>query len=193
MVWCTKPFLDWLPWSWLPRGFHLISSLLILHRYVLLINQTYLQLHDVHMSAYQIFTTLIIHNFIKKEEYRHLHGAVQEYMINLKERLVSMSHLDQLLMTLCSFWIGAKLNHYQYHLIWEPGCHRASFISNSQLDFTIYHSLLSFSFQKSKKNFYQMAKSLEFFFLIWYFDFWKLMSDSSLLNLKIFKFFFFLS
>jgi hypothetical protein len=25
-VWCTKPFLDWLPWSWLPKGSHLISS-----------------------------------------------------------------------------------------------------------------------------------------------------------------------
>ena len=104
------------------------------------ISTTFMMFTWVHIK---FFTTLIIHNFIKKEEYRHLHGAVREYMINLKERpQVSMSHLDQLLMTLCSFWIGARFNHYQYRLIWEPGCHRASFISNSQLDFTIYHSLL---------------------------------------------------
>jgi hypothetical protein len=41
----------------------------------------------------------------KKEEYQHLHGAVREYVINLKEKQqVSMSHLDQLSMTLCSFF-----------------------------------------------------------------------------------------
>jgi hypothetical protein len=53
----------------------------------------------------KFFTKLIIHNFYKKEEYRHLHGAVREYVINLKERpQVSMSHLDQLSMTLCLFF-----------------------------------------------------------------------------------------
>jgi len=57
------------------------------------------------MSVCKFFTKLIIYNFIKKEEYRHLHGAVREYMINLKERSqVSMSHPDRLLMTLCSFY-----------------------------------------------------------------------------------------
>jgi len=44
-VWCTKPFLDWLPWSWLPKGSHLISSC---------IKHTY-NLHDVLMSVSQIF------------------------------------------------------------------------------------------------------------------------------------------
>ena len=120
-----------------------ISSHLILYRYVLIKNQTYLQLMiliQVHIKFFHNTHQTQLH---KKEEYRHLHGAVREYVINLKEKpQVSMSHLDQLLMTLCSFWIGARINHYQYHLIWEPGCHRASFISNSQLDFTIYHSLL---------------------------------------------------
>ncbi len=71
-----------------------------------------------------------------------LHGAVREYVINLREtasvNVTSGPAVDDVLLI---FWIGAKLNHYQYHLIWEPGCHRASFISNSQLDFTVYHSI----------------------------------------------------
>ena len=66
------------------------------------ISTTFMMFSWVHIK---FFTTFIIHKFIKKEEYRHLHGAVREYMINLKERpQVSMSHLDQLLMTLCSFY-----------------------------------------------------------------------------------------
>ncbi len=45
------------------------------------------------------------YTILLKRGYRHLHGAVREYMINRKERpQVSMSHLDQLLMTLCSFY-----------------------------------------------------------------------------------------
>jgi hypothetical protein len=93
-----------------------------------------------------------------------------------------MSHLDQLLMTLCSFWIGARLNHYQYHLIWEPGCHQASFISNSQLS-SQYHGLFFIKFSKIQWNLHQMSKILNS--LIWYFDFWKLMDKGNLLNLKI--------
>jgi hypothetical protein len=119
-----------------------------------------------------------------KEEYRHLHGAVREYVINLKERpQVSMSHLDQLLVTLCSFWFGARLNHYQYHLTCEPGCHRASFISNSQLDFTIPWFVF-IKFSKVQWNLHQMAKK-SWILLIWFFYFWKLMDEGSLLNLKI--------
>jgi hypothetical protein len=119
----------------------------------------------------------------KKEEYRHLHGAVREYVNNLKEKpQVSMSHLDQLSMTLCSFWIGARLNHYQYHLIWEPGCHRTSFISNSQRS-SQYHGLFFIKFSKIQWNFHQTSKILNS--LIWYFDFWKLMDEGNLLNLKI--------
>ncbi len=122
------------------------------------------------MSAYQIFHKTHHAQLHKKEEYRHLHGAVREYVINLKEKpQVSMSHLDQLVVTLCSFWFGARFNHYQYHLIWEPGCHRASFISNSQLDFTIFHSLFIFSFQKSKEIFIKWQKSLELFNSIFWF------------------------
>jgi hypothetical protein len=62
-------------------------------------------IHDVLMSASQIFHKTHHTQLYKKRGYRHLHGAVREYMINLKERpQVSMSHLDQLLMTLCSFY-----------------------------------------------------------------------------------------
>ncbi len=47
------------------------------------------------MSAYQIFHNIFHTQLYKKEEYRHLHGAVREYVINLKEKpQVSMSHLD---------------------------------------------------------------------------------------------------
>ncbi len=145
-----------------------ISSHLILYRYVLIINQTYLQLswcfdYKSNISTtfmmftwvcIKFFTTFIIHNFIKKEEYRHLHGRCENIWLILKRDRKCQCHIwTQLLITLCLFRIGARLNHYQYHLIWEPGCHRASFISNSQLDFTFYHSLLSFSFQKSKEIF----------------------------------------
>jgi hypothetical protein len=57
------------------------------------------------MSASQIFHKTHHIQLHKKEEYRHLHGAVREYVNNLKEKSqVSMSHLDQLLMTLCSFF-----------------------------------------------------------------------------------------
>ena len=158
-----------------------ISSHLILHRYVLIKNQTCLQFMMFSWVHLKFFTKLIIHNFIKKEEYRHLHGAVREYVINLKERpQVSMSHLDQLLMTLCSFWIGARLNHYQYHLIWEPGCHRTSFISNSQRS-SQYHGLL-FIFQNPTKL-SSNIKNLEFLNLIFWFL--KAYGWRQLLNLKI--------
>ena len=80
------------------------------------------------------------------------------------------------------FWIGARLNHYQYHLIWEPGCHRTSFISNSQLS-SQYHGLFFIKFSKIQWNLHQMSKILNS--LIWYFDFWKLMDEGNLLNLKI--------
>ena len=154
-----------------------ISSHLILHRYVLIKNPTDLQFMMFSWVHLKFFTKLIIHNFYKKEEYRHLHGAVREYVINLKEKQqVSMSHLDQLLMTLCSFWIGARLNHYQYHLIWEPGCHRTSFISNSQRS-SQYHGLFFIKFSKIQWNFHQTSKILNF--LIWYFDFWKLLDEGN--------------
>ena len=95
----------------------------------------------------------------KKRGVPTLTRAVREYMINLKERSqVSMSHLDQLLMTLCSFWIGARLNHYQYHLIWEPGCHRTSFISNSQRS-SHYHGLFFIKFSESNETFIKHQKS----------------------------------
>ena len=94
-VWCTKPFLDWLPWSWLPKGSHLISSCTDKSN----IPATFMMFSWVHIKFLQTHHTQLH----KKEDYRHLHGAVREYMINLKERSqVSMSHLDQLLMTLCS-------------------------------------------------------------------------------------------
>ncbi len=120
------------------------------------------------MSAYQIFHKTHHTQLHKKEEYRHLHGAVREYVINLKEKQqVSMSHLDQLLMTLCSFWIGARLNHYQCHLIWEPGCHRTSFISNSQLS-SQYHGLFFIKFSKINELFIK-CQNLEFLNLIFWF------------------------
>ena len=90
-----------------------------------------------------------------------------------------MSHLDQLSMTLCSFWIGARLNHYQYHLIWEPGCHRTSFISNSQRS-SQYHGLFFIKFSKIQWNFHQTSKILNS--LIW---FLKAYGWRQLLNLKI--------
>ena len=96
-VWCTKPFLDWLPWSWPPKESHLISSSIDKSN----IPATSWCSHEClsNFSQQSSYTILL------KRGYRHLHGAVREYMINLKERpQVSMSHLDQLLMTLCSFY-----------------------------------------------------------------------------------------
>jgi len=82
-----------------------ISSHLILHRYVLIINRTYLQLSWCSHECVSNFSQHSSYTISLKRGYRHLHGAVREYMINLKERpQVSMSHLDQLLMTLCSFF-----------------------------------------------------------------------------------------
>jgi hypothetical protein len=66
------------------------------------------------------------------------------------------------------FWIGARLNHYQYHLICEPGCHRASFISNSQLDFTIT-IVCSFLVFKNPRKFLSNGKKSELFNLIFWF------------------------
>jgi hypothetical protein len=163
-----------------------ISSHLILHRYVLIINQTYLHLSWCSHECVSNFFHNIYHTHLhKKEEYRHLHGAVREYVISLKEKpQVSISHLDQLLMTLCSFffWIGPRLNHYQYHLIWEPDAteHPLFLIVNCHHNTMVCFSL---NFQKSKWNLHQMSKILNS--LIWYFDFWKLMDEGNLLNLKI--------
>ncbi len=137
------------------------------------------------MSASQIFTTFIIHSFIKKEDYRHLHGAVREYMINRKERpQVSMSHLDQLLMTLCSFYElvpdSTITNTTSYENL-DVTVHPLFLIVNWTSPFTIVCWVLVF---KNPRKFLSNGKKV-LKFLIWYFDFWKLMSDSSLLNLKI--------
>ena len=138
------------------------------------------------MNASHIFSQHSSYaTFYKKEEYRHLHGAVREYVNNLKEKpQVSMSHLDQLLMTLCSFfWFGARINHYQYHLIWEPGCHRTSFISNSQRS-SQYHGLFFINIFKNPMKLSSNIKNLEFLNLIFWFL--KVHGWRQLLNLKKF-------
>ncbi len=72
-----------------------ISSHLILHRYVLIINRTYLQLSWCSHECVSNFLQHSSYTISLKRGYRHLHGAVREYVINLKEKpQVSMSHLD---------------------------------------------------------------------------------------------------
>ena len=80
------------------------------------------------------------------------------------------------------FWFGARLNHYQYHLIWEPGCHRTSFISNSQRS-SQYHGLFFIKFFKNPMKLSSNIKNLEFLNLIFWFL--KAYGWRQLLNLKI--------
>jgi hypothetical protein len=110
------------------------------------------------MSASQIFHKTHHPQLYKKEEYRHLHGAVREYVINLKERpQVSMSHLDQLLMTLCSFYELApdstitnttsseNLDATEHPLFLIVNCH--------------HHTMVSLNFQKSNEIYIKCQKS----------------------------------
>ncbi len=133
----------------------------------------------------KFFTKLIIHNFIKKRSTNTYTGRCENMWLILKRNSKCQCHI----WTSCRwrfahffFWFGARLNHYQYHLIWEPGCHRTSFISNSQRS-SQYHGLFFIKFSKIQWIFHQTSKILNS--LIWYFDFWKLMDEGNLLNLKI--------
>ena len=135
------------------------------------------------MSASQIFHKTHNTQLYKKEEYRHLHGAVREYVNNLKEKQqVSMSHLDQLSMTLCSFELAPdstitnttsseNLDATEHPLFLIVNCHHNTMV------------LFFIKFSKVQWNLHQMSKILNS--LIWYFDFWKLMDEGNLLNLKI--------
>ena len=160
-----------------------ISSHLILHRYVLIENKSYLQFMMfswMHINFLQnsSYTTL------KKRGVPTLTRAVREYVNNLKEKQqVSMSHLDQLLMTLCSF----------FDL--EPESTITNTTSSENLDATEHplflivnghHNtmvLFFIKFSKIQWNFHQTSKILNS--LILYFDFWKLMDEGNFLNLKI--------
>jgi hypothetical protein len=108
----------------------------------------------------KFFTKLIIHNFYKKEEYRHLHGAVREYVINLKERpQVSMSHLDQLSMTLCSFFDLAPdstITNTTSSENLDATEHPLFLIVNGHHNTMVYFSL---NFQKSNETFIKHQKS----------------------------------
>ena len=144
---------------------------------------SHLILHSSHECISNFFTTFIIHNFIKKRSTNTYTGRCENMWIILKRNRKYQCHIwTSCRWRFAHFWFGARLNHYQYHLIWEPGCHRTSFISNSQRS-SQYHGLFFIKFSKIQWNFHQTSKILNS--LIWYFDFWKLMGDSSLLNIKI--------
>ncbi len=156
-----------------------ILSHLILHRYVLIKNPTDLQFMMFSWVHLKFFTKLIIHNFYKKEEYRHLHGAVREYVNNLKEKpQVSMSHLDQLLMTLCSFFdLGPEstITNTTSSENLDATEHPLFLIVNGHHNTMVYFSLIFFFL--IQWNFHQTSKILNS--LIWYFDFWKLMDEGN--------------
>ena len=96
----------------------------------------------------------------KKEEYRHLHGAVREYVINLREKQqVSMSHLDQLSMTLCSFFDLAPdstITNTTSSENLDATEHPLFLIVNGHHNTMVYFSL---NFQKSNETFIKHQKS----------------------------------
>jgi len=96
----------------------------------------------------------------KKEEYQHLHGAVREYVNNLKEKQqVSMSHLDQLLMTLCSFFDLAPdstITNTTSSENLDATEHPLFLIVNGHHNTMVYFSL---NFQKSNETFIKHQKS----------------------------------
>jgi len=144
---------------------------------------SHLILHSSHECISNFFTTFIIHNFIKKRSTNTYTGRCENMWLILKRNSKYQCHIwTSCRWRFAHFWFGARINHYQYHLIWEPGCHRASFIFNSQLS-SQYHGLFFIKFSKIQWNLHQMSKILNS--LIWYFDFWKLMDEGNLLNLKI--------
>ena len=154
-----------------------ISSHLILHRYILIKNQTYLQFMMFSWVHLKFFTKLIIHNFIKKRSTNTYTGRCENMWLILKRNSKYQCHIwTSCRWRFAHFWFGARINHYQYHLIWEPGCHRTSFISNSQRS-SQYHGLFCIKFSKIQWNFHQTSKILNS--LIWYFDFWKLMDEGN--------------
>ncbi len=144
-----------------------ISSHLILHRNVLIKNQTYLQFMMFSWVHLKFFTKLILHNFIKKRITNTYTRRCENMWLILKRDCKCQCHIwTSCRWRFAHFWFGARLNHYQYHLIWEPGCHRTSFISNSQRS-SQYHGLL-FIFQNPTKL-SSNIKNLEFLNLIFWF------------------------
>jgi hypothetical protein len=136
-------------------------------------------IHDILMNASQIFTKLIIHNFIKKRSTNTYTGRCENMWLILKRNSKYQCHIwTSCRWRFAHFWFGARINHYQYHLIWEPGCHRTSFISNSQRS-SQYHGLFS---SKSNETFIK-HQDLEFLNLIFWFL--KAYGWRQLLNLKI--------
>jgi hypothetical protein len=134
-------------------------------------------IHDILMNASQIFTKLIIHNFIKKRSTNTYTGRCENMWLILKRNSKYQCHIwTSCRWRFAHFWFGARINHYQYHLIWEPGCHRTSFISNSQRS-SQYHGLFFIKFSKIQWSFHQTSKILNS--LIWYFDFWKFMDEGN--------------
>ena len=154
-----------------------ISSHLILHRNVLIKNQTYLQFMMFSWVHLKFFTKLILHNFIKKRITNTYTRRCENMWLILKRDRKCQCHIwTSCRWRFAHFWFGARLNHYQYHLIWEPGCHRTSFISNSQRS-SQYHGLFFIKFSKIQWSFHQTSKILNS--LIWYFDFWKFMDEGN--------------
>ena len=144
---------------------------------------SHLILHSSHECISNFFTTFIIHNFIKKRSTNTYTGRCENMWLILKRDRKCQCHIwTSCWWRFAHFWIGARLNHYQYHLIWEPDAteHPLFLIVNCHHNTMVCFSL---NFQKSKWNLHQMSKILNS--LIWYFDFWKLMDEGNLLNLKI--------
>ena len=163
-----------------------ISSHLILPRYALIKNQTYLQFMMFSWLHLKFFIKLIIHNFYKKEEYQHLHGRCENIWLILKRDRKCQCHI----WTSC-WWRFAHFelapestitNTTSYENL-DVTAHPLFLIVNWTSPFTIVCWVLVLVFKNPRKFLSNGKKVLNF--LIWYFDFWKLMSDSSLLNLKI--------
>ena len=70
-----------------------ISSHLILHRYVLIKNQTYLQFMMFSWVHLKFFTKLIIHNFIKKRSTNTYTGRCENMWLILKRNSKYQCHI----------------------------------------------------------------------------------------------------
>ena len=120
--------------------------------------------YDVHISAYQIFHNTHHTQLHLKRSTDTYTGRCENMWIILKRNSKCQCHIwTSCWWRFAHFWIGARLNHYQYHLIWEPDAteHPLFLIVNGHHNTMV--CFFSLNFQKSNEIYIKWQKSLEFF------------------------------
>jgi hypothetical protein len=136
-----------------------ISSHLILHRYVLIKNQTYLQFMMFSWVHLKFFTKLILHNFIKKRSTDTYTGRCENMWLILKRNSKCQCHI----WTSC-WWRFARFDLAPDSTITNTTSsenldateHPLFLIVNGHHNTMVYFSL---NFQKSNETFIKHQKS----------------------------------